>query len=304
LGTNWTIEYWNKHTTATTSGGPGLYTVMSQAPAGGGIDIFYQDGSLKFNNGTVLVNEPLAGHWTHVALVCDSGNINVYYNGRQQTLASPVSANLGNGSDPLYIGRRGNNDFQYYPGELTGIRINNTALYNTTFTPDRLPAAPTGTKLLLNGYYPLVDQSTSGHGVSNGGATLTNDFPKLTATGGTGSTGTGHVNVLGGGGITVTLTPSTDGTGTPGTAYPGDTITWTITSDPSFNNIRLYYWVDYDLAPASTWVENSNNGSVILDGAGNASFTRTVAQSAGVKFRMYIGTGLYQGTVTHGYIGV
>ena len=299
LGTSWTIEWWSKHTTATTLGGPGLYTVMSQAPAGGGIDIYYQDGSLKFNNGTSLVSEPLAGHWTHVAVVCNSGDVNVYYNGRQQTLASPVSANLGNSSDPLYIGRRGNNDFQHFSGELTGIRINNTALYSTAFVPNRLPTAPTGTVLLMNGYYPLVDQSTSAHSISNGGATKSLDFPKLTATGGTGTPGTGAIQAQ-----LMTLTPSTNGTGTPGTAYPGDTITWNITSNPFGAGLDVYWWVDYDAAPASTWVQGTNNGHLVLDSNGSGSFSLTVAQSAGVQFRMYIGHSLYQGTCTHGYIGV
>jgi hypothetical protein len=68
----------------------------------------------------------------------------------------------------------------------------------------------------------------------------------------------------------------------------------------------MYWWVDNDAVPSSTWVENSNNGTVTLDGNGTGSFTRTVVSNVPSHglFRMYVGMSLYQGFVTHGDIGV
>lgn len=121
------------------------------------------------------------------------------------------------------------------------------------------------------------------------------------STGGTGSPETITIN-----GIQYTLTPSTNGIGNPGTAYPNDTITWTVTTSPADIGRTLYIWVDNEAVPISTWVENSNNGTITLDSSGTGTFTRTVVGNPPTHnlFRMYVGFGLYQGFVTHGFIGV
>lgn len=124
--------------------------------------------------------------------------------------------------------------------------------------------------------------------------------------GGDGSQGSTFNN-----GATYFLTPSTNGIGNPGTAYPGDVITWTINSDASQAGREIIWWVDNDSVPVSNWVENpnyngtGNAGSVVLDGGGNASFSLTVVQNpTHGLFRLYISNSLYQGWLTHGYIGV
>jgi len=125
------------------------------------------------------------------------------------------------------------------------------------------------------------------------------------ASGGTGTPGSGYLN--GYSGHIVTLTPTTNGSGNPHTAYPGDTITWTITSNSSaLNGVTVYYWVDNDAVPYTDWTYPQNYGQIVLDSNGNGSFNRTVAANPPQHglFRMYIGTSLYQGTITHGYIGV
>ena len=108
-------------------------------------------------------------------------------------------------------------------------------------------------------------------------------------------------------GITYTLTPYTNGTGNPGTANPGDMITWTLTSSPAdTSGRRMYYWVDNNDVPSNTWVANGNDGSEVLDGSGVMSFARQVVSNPPVPgvFRMYVGMSLYQGFVTHGYISI
>lgn len=112
-------------------------------------------------------------------------------------------------------------------------------------------------------------------------------------------------------GVSYTITPSTNGAGNPGTAYPGDVITWTITSQASEAGKTLIWWVDNNTVPVSNWVENPNYngtynaGSVVLDANGSASFSLTVVSNPSHNlFRMYFSESLYSGWITHGYIGV
>lgn len=177
--------------------------------------------------------------------------------------------------------------------------------------------APSGTGSATLEYINYIaDSSTEGTqyfiirlGTSPGGSDLISTGININdtstggpMTGGDGSAGSGQWN-----GITYTLTPSTNGSGTPGTANPGDVVTWSITSNPDDTSGRtMHWWVDNNAVPSNTWVENTNNGTVTLDGSGNASFSLTVVSSVPTHalFRMYVGMSLYNGFVTHGYIGV
>lgn len=123
--------------------------------------------------------------------------------------------------------------------------------------------------------------------------------------------GDGAPNSTNNNGAFYTLTPSTNGIGNPGTAYPGDVITWTITSDASQAGRTIIWWVDNDAVPVSNWYENPNYngtynaGSLVLDGNGTGSFSLTVvANPTHGLFRMYISDALYQGWLTHGFIAV
>jgi hypothetical protein len=172
---NYTIEFWSKASVATTSGA--LLTIMSQQPNNNTIDIFYQNGNLNVNNGRVLCAEPTPGVWTHVAITCSGGgptDTNVYYNGVNVYNGPGYYAN--DTSNDLWIGRRGNNDFQYFNGKLTNIRISNTPRYSTTFTPPLTLVTDANTKLALDGN--LVDRSASAHTITNTGTTTSSlDFP-------------------------------------------------------------------------------------------------------------------------------
>jgi len=178
LGYSWTIEFWSKAAVSTASGT--LITVMSQAPDNPFIDLYYQNGYLSFNNGTTLCAEPTPGVWTHVAIVttaAGAGGTKVYYNG---VSVSGITAG-GQSIAPftaydLFIGRRGNNNFQYFNGKLTNIRISNTPRYSTTFMPPLTLVTDANTKLALDGN--LVDRSASAHTITNTGTTTSSlDFP-------------------------------------------------------------------------------------------------------------------------------
>lgn len=183
LGTTWTIEWWQK-STALTAGTGNLYAVMGQAPDGGRIDIYYQGGNLLVQNGQTLCAEPAAGVWVHVALVNNAGSGTVYYDG----VAQSASGNFGNygQTQDLYIGKRGNNPFQFFNGKLTNIRITDTAVYTSNFVPDQLPAViASHTKLLLRPTVDTiygVDEGNLGLAVSSSGATYSSDYAPVTNT--------------------------------------------------------------------------------------------------------------------------
>jgi hypothetical protein len=187
LGTTWTIEYWSK---ATDTSGSSPNTVMGQQyDAGSNVDIFYYNGRLGVKNGTGgLCTEPTPGIWRHVALSSDTGYLKVYIDGRA-AYEGQQNYSLSDATTPLYIGRRGTGNFQYFNGKITNIRICNTAQYSTDFTPDVLPAKITGTKFLLNPTSKQVrDQSDNNLVVTNYnpaglevGVTYSTEYPQLLA---------------------------------------------------------------------------------------------------------------------------
>jgi Concanavalin A-like lectin/glucanases superfamily len=173
LSTTWTIEFWSK--AAVASSASTLLTPLSQQPNSSTIDIIYYNGNLSVNNGTTLCAEPTVGVWTHVAISSAAGVVKVFYNGVSQ-YSGTVNYNLADTSNDLWIGRRGNNDFQYFNGKLTNIRISNTPRYSTTFTPPTTLVTDANTKLALDGN--LVDRSASAHTITNTGTSTSNlDFP-------------------------------------------------------------------------------------------------------------------------------
>lgn len=179
LGTTWTIEWWSN--AANTSAPSNLYTVMCQTPGNNQIDVFYQNGRLIVNNGTDLCAEPTPGVWTHVAISQLSGVLKVFYNGVQ--VGTSANYNLQNLTDYVTVGRRGNNNFQYFNGELAGMRVNNTAVYTSDFncyTPAVLyPQNIPGTVLLLKGLQtnPYVDSSNSAHSIAPTDMSWSSNYP-------------------------------------------------------------------------------------------------------------------------------
>jgi hypothetical protein len=177
LSTTWTIEYWSK---ARTSSGAAPITVMGQQYDGGSnFDIFYYNGRLCVKNGTGgLCPEPTPGIWRHVAIVSDAGYLTVYYDGRA-VYSGQQNYSLSDTTTPLYIGRRGTGDFQYFDGKITNIRISNTAQYSTDFTPDVQPANITGTKFLLNPTSKQVrDQSDNSLAVVGYQVSYSTEYPQ------------------------------------------------------------------------------------------------------------------------------
>ena len=239
LGGDYTIEWWQK---ANSVSGGSPSTVMSDGASDSGIDIFYQNGNLILRNGGVTVTgEPTPGVWTHVAVVSDQSVLAVYYNGS----SVPVSGNGGNPAarpGGLAIGRRGpTNNFQYFDGNITGIRITKGVVYSGSFTvPTKILQTTQGatgninaisdpsTVLLLmnsqNAGTKYLDASVFGLGVTGYGSEFSTNSPGvqtiypngtytgLTAAGASGSLGVNAAfNVTVSGGIVTGVTGSTGG---------------------------------------------------------------------------------------------
>jgi hypothetical protein len=117
-----------------------------------------------------------------VALVNNAGSSTVYYDG----VAQDATGNFGNydQTQDLYIGKRGNNAFQYFNGKLTNIRILDSAFYGSNFFPDQLPSVVAGhTKLLLRPTVDTiygVDEGNLGLAISSSGATYSSDYAPVT----------------------------------------------------------------------------------------------------------------------------
>jgi hypothetical protein len=184
LGSNWTIEWWHK----IPEGVDGFLSVLCQdanVPTYSGIDVYINAGSICMFNGGLNFSEAPAtrGQWNHIAIQKNSttGIISAYINGIFRSVSGSHSGNIAPSSPMnVCIGSRtydGGANFygQYFNGQLSNIRISNTARYSTTFTPPTTVATDESTMLALDGSTGsggmLVDES-SRHTITNNGATI------------------------------------------------------------------------------------------------------------------------------------
>ena len=187
LGTTWTMEWWGKADRPSAENR--LMAVFGQNLNEFSIDIFQQRGKLYLGKSsyTEIGVEPTPGIWTHVAVVSNAGTVTVYHNGTSVYGPTAVGYNLTNSTDNLYVGVRsqGNNPItqQAFSGQLTGIRITNTAVYGREFDPyaiDLPPVKITGTRLLINpavGVTSFLDTSDSAHTLPGQNVSISEYYP-------------------------------------------------------------------------------------------------------------------------------
>ena len=181
LGSTYTIEWWQN---APSSLPTYLYTVASQDPNVSGIDVFWNSGDLQLRDGNSgATGEPAPNTWNQIAVVSTAGALAVYYNGTAVS-SSGGGGGLSDVANTVAVGRRGpNNNFQYFSGKITGLRINNTAVYAGNFdvtVPAVLyPENIAGTVLLLQGSQanPYVDSSGSAHTITPNNMTWSAEYP-------------------------------------------------------------------------------------------------------------------------------
>jgi hypothetical protein len=156
-----------------TSGGTGSGLTVNVADGGSGYsNIVINTPGSGYTNGdeitvtsvdesiseTFTITASVRGIWTHVAISSDEGLVTVYYNGIEQN-AAQRDLSLTDASLDLYIGRRGNNNFQYFDGNLALIRISDTAKYPANFSPSISYGVEADTQLFLGLTDPFTDLS-------------------------------------------------------------------------------------------------------------------------------------------------
>lgn len=113
-------------------------------------------GNLAFRiNDTVIASQSSGAMalntWNHVALVRSSGTVTIYLNGVSVGSAANSSNISTQATSPFYVGSEAGGAGGYFIGYQSNLRITNTAVYTTAFTP---PAAPltaiANTQLLLS----------------------------------------------------------------------------------------------------------------------------------------------------------
>ena len=181
LGSTYTIEWWQNAPSSLPSS---IYTAASQGDSSTAIDVFWNSGALQLRNGSSgATGEPTPNVWNQIAVVSTAGALAVYYNGTAAS-SSGGGGNLSNTAATVAVGRRGpNNNFQYFSGKITGLRINNTAVYTGNFDitdPAVLyPENIAGTVLLLKGLgtNPYIDSSSSDHTITPNNMTWSTEYP-------------------------------------------------------------------------------------------------------------------------------
>ena len=165
-----TIECWIFQTQRQSGAEPVLFGDMA---ATGGTNYFafgpnnsgyltlywYSGGSATSTTTQIPLNT-----WTHIACTVSSGAIKLFVNGTLQTLSGVSSFTAPSGSTGnLAIGRwSSGGSANGFFGYLSNLRVTNTALYSTTFTPSTSQlTAVSGTTLLAAQSNRFIDNSTN-----------------------------------------------------------------------------------------------------------------------------------------------
>jgi len=150
LSSSLTVECWFNLTSAQSSykmfagedlsGGSGKYITLTST----GIEVQFGATGATVSSITYTFT---VGVWYHFALVRNGTTVSIYING----VAQSVTNSTQSGTMVLQYVGVGYNSAYVFTGYITDFRINTTAVYTTSFTPNTTPlSAITGTSLLLN----------------------------------------------------------------------------------------------------------------------------------------------------------
>lgn len=158
---NFTIEFWVYPTYASATDWMPWFSTGTGGAAGGEIRIGQNIGGL-LRMGFLVPNAGSTGDvtayastttplnaWSHIALVRNGNVFTFYYNGASN--ASLTSACTFRNGGVIFIGANPYLGDGFYTGYISGLHINNQALYTTNFTPSVSPFRfVAGTTLLMN----------------------------------------------------------------------------------------------------------------------------------------------------------
>jgi hypothetical protein len=135
-----------------------------------GLPQFYFTGGSSLNTSSTVLS---LNTWTHLAVTRNGANAYLYINGIL-SLSSSSFANGSNSGISTYIGIENGDSPSGFRGYISNLRVTNTALYTSAFTPSTVPlTAITGTQLLTLQNASIVDNSTNAYTITNNSSVTT-----------------------------------------------------------------------------------------------------------------------------------
>jgi hypothetical protein len=124
------------------------------------------DGILSFQTGSTGISTSFTvprNTWTHLAFVNNSGSYTVYANG---TSVGSGSNSVTPQNTYVTVGAF-QSGAEYFQGYISNVRITNTAVYTSSFTPSTTPlTAISGTRLLTCQSNRFIDNSTNSYAIT------------------------------------------------------------------------------------------------------------------------------------------
>ena len=172
LGGSFTMECWFYLTSAQRDAG-----LISKHDGSGGYIIRLDTTFIRFFTSAATVDRTYsfsANTWYHVAVVSSGTTGTLYINGVAQ--GATFSTNGTNAASAVQIGRT-NTTTNDFPGYITNVRITNTAVYTSAFTPPTTPlTAITNTSLLTCQSNRFKDNSANAFAITVNGNTSIQPF--------------------------------------------------------------------------------------------------------------------------------
>ena len=159
-----TVEAWVKRSSEalmtifsqwTTTSGPGHVGLMWSIQADGDMVVCTNGGSCPWESSPIPLNA-----WSHVALVFDSGALDMYIDGSPSGSFSTGDTTIGSGSDHTRFGAAQYVDWNNFDGSIRDVRVWNTARTPAELS-DNMWTPPTGSEPGLAGHWLLGDGSGS-----------------------------------------------------------------------------------------------------------------------------------------------
>src|SRR5882672_8941333 len=139
------------------------------------MDLYYGAYYVSVIGSTVLS----ANNWHHIAGTYNGSQLQIYLDGVLDGTYN-YSTTIGATTTSLMIGR-GHSPYQtqWYNGLIDEVRVSNTVLYTSAFTPASSLTAGSSTKGLwkFDGQTPTDSSGNGNSGTLNGGATYSTDTP-------------------------------------------------------------------------------------------------------------------------------
>jgi hypothetical protein len=186
LGTNsFTAEAWVYKTSYTTNSPTGYEVIYSSAFSNGFNITVDTIGRVSSSSSQILniittTNSIPLNAWTHIAVVRNGTNYNIYFNGLRVATTVTNSTNFS-GASTVQVGAEMGATNTLFRGYISNLRVvNGTALYTANFIPSTAIVEPvTNTKLLL----AVNPQNSFGDSSSNNLTITRNGTPRFNSIG-------------------------------------------------------------------------------------------------------------------------